>query len=612
MLSLLMQNKLTRLFIAVLLLSQAGIVLAGSFAVRDLRGIYNGRVSYGALYRVQEQDPDLIAVASDGNALSSNIDDGNLNYDKGIVSSNVRATGEVAARWRNFGAYARVTGFYDFVNQDKDPQRTEFNGDAEKLVGSDIELRESYISWRFFPGGMPTIFRVGQQIINWSETSFVRDGLDIINPVNLVTVLQPTSIQEDLRTPQRMVWFAANITETFSVEAFYQYEWEPVKLPPVGWYFSNLDAIGGEGLQSWMYDNGLTSDLGTDLDERFQLPAGTLGFDEDFQRLPGYNQDKPRDTGQYGAAIIGILPDSNATKLGLHYMHYHSRLPLLMGRTGNAAAVAATAEPFVAARASALESIYLGEGLDPTDAARLGRDAAEQITLSNYANDASFFATYPEDIDVFGLTFSTSSRRTGTLFAGEFSHHRKFPFQTAIDPVMQTIFSPVLFDTDIGDTVLGDFGPGQVIGGFQKLDRSLGTLEVAQIFRGRFGADQTLVLADISWAGVHDMPGEGEAPLTSPDENSWSYRLQLAANYSGIFGGLNVTPFTVFSHDFDGTTPAPISTFLEDRKSLTFGLRASYINRITTELRYSILTGGGRANQLRDRDYVRFQVSYYL
>ncbi|RLA56535.1 MAG: hypothetical protein DRQ65_02955 [Gammaproteobacteria bacterium] len=456
------------------------------------------------------------------------------------------------------------------------------------------------------------MFRVGQQILNWSETTFVRDGLDVINPVNLVTLLQPGSTQEDLRTPQRMVWGAANVTETFSVEAYYQYEWEPVTLPPVGWYFSNFDAIGGEGLQSWMYGDGQTSDLGTDLDLRFQLPAGTLGFDQDFQRLPGLNRDMPSDTGQYGAALIGILPDSNATRIGLHYIRYHSRLPLVMGRTGGAAAVAATAEPFVAARATALESVYLSEGLDPAEAALLGREAAEQLTLSNYGNEASYFVTYPQDIDMLGFSFSSSTIRTGTLFAGEITHHRNFPFQIAFNPLLQTVFSPVLFDPDVGDTALGDFGPGEVIGGFKKLDRTQASLEASQIFRGRMWADLVLVSANLSWAGVHDIPSGSAPPLTSDDEDSWGYKVQLAARYSGLFGGINFRPYVVFSHDIDGTTPAPISTFLEDRKSLTLGLSVSYINRITADLRFTNFSGGGRANQLRDRDYLRFQVSYYL
>ena len=602
----------TIFLITAALLVPAVPVAAATFAVRDVQGIFNGRVSYGGLYRLNDRDKDLIAIASGGNSRSANLDDGNLNYNEGLVSSTVKLAGELALSRGDLGFFVRGSAFYDFKNQSDDLARTELDDDAEKLVGSDIELRESYINWSIRPMGVPSLIRVGQQIINWSETTFVRDGLDIINPVDLVSVLQPASTRDDLRIPQRMAWFAANITETFSFETYYQFEWEPVELPPVGWYFSNNDGIGGEGLQSWVFGNGLVSDLGTDLDNYFTLPEGTLGFDEDFQRLPGRNRDKASDTGQFGAAVIGILPDSNATKVGLHYIRYHSRFPLIMGRTGDAAAVAATAEPLVAARASALESIYLAEGLDSEQAAAMGRSAAEELTLSRYANEASFFASYPEDIDLVGFSFSTALRQTGTLFAGEISHHLDYPFQIAFNPLLETVFSPVLFETDVGDTALGDYGPGQVIGGFTRLDRTLVTAEMAQIFRGRLWADQVLVSADLSWSGVHDIPGGSAPPLTSSDEDSWGYRVQAIASYSGLFGGITMLPFVSFAHDFDGTTPAPVSTFVEDRKNFTLGLRAVYINRLVGEVRFSGISGGGRANALRDRDYLRFQLSYYL
>ena len=607
-----MQRTLITLGVISTLFCSAGPAAAASFAVRDVQGIFNGRLSYGSLYRLGGQDEDLIAIASDGNARSANADDGTLNYNEGIVSSTVQATGEMAVSWEDLGFFVRGSAFYDFKNQGSDPARTEFDDDAEKLVGSDVELRESYVNWRIRPWGVPALIRVGQQIINWSETTFVRDGLDVINPVDLVSALRPSSTRDELRTPQRMVWVAANVTETFSFEAYYQYEWEPIALPPVGWYFSTNDGIGGEGLQSWMFGNGAVSDLGSDLDQRFALPEGTLGFDPDFQRLPGRNRDKASDTGQYGAALIGILPDANATRVGAHYIRYHSRFPVIMARTADAAAVAATAEPFVAARATALESIYLGEGLDAADAAFLGREAAEEITLSHYANEASFFAAYPEDIDLIGLSFSTSLRRTGTLFAGEISHHMDFPFQIAFNPLLQTVFSPVLFDPDVGDTPLGDYGPSEEISGFVRLDRTLATIEAAQIFRGRLWADQVLLSADLSWSGIQDIPGGNAAPLTSDDSDSWGYRIQAIASYSGLFGGITALPFVAFSHDFDGTTPAPISTFIEDRKTFAFGLRAVYINKLVGEVRYTGFTGGGRANLMRDRDYLRFQLSYYL
>jgi hypothetical protein len=585
---------------------------ADTFSVAEAEGLYNVTLSYGALFRLDNKDEDLIAFVNGGNLPSANTDDGDLNYNKGLVSSVARASGELALAYGDFGVYIRGAAFYDFQTQGSGPQRTDFGGAAKKLVGSDAQIREGYLNWSLAPGGMPMVVRVGRQILNWSETSFVRDGLDTINPADLVTSFTPAGSVEDFRVPQGMLWVAANITETFSLEAYYQYQWEPVTLPPVGWYFSNNDAVGGEGMGNWMFGAGSVSDQGTDLDQRFELPAGTLGFDEEFQRLNGFNRDKPEDGGQYGAALIGVLPGRNALKLGFHYMRYHSRLPLLMSRTADAQAVSATAEPFVSARATQLEQVYLDEGLEPGEAQLLGRAAAESLTLSDYANEASLFVTYPEDIDLIGFSFTTSVPLIGSLLAGEVSHHFDYPFQIVPGAVTQAVFSPVLFDTPAGDTVLGDFGPDAVVTGYQRLDRTQASFQLARIFRGLFTADRVVVSADVAWVKVHDLPNIGEPQLTSRDSDSWGYRLAGSADYLGLFGGVNLQPYAIFSHDVSGTTPGPLSTFVEDRKALAVGLGGSYLNRLEVDVRFTSFFGGGRRNLLRDRDVLRFQVSYSL
>lgn len=585
---------------------------ANSFNLGDIDGLYNVRLTYGLLYRLDDADSDLIAFASGGEFPSANADDGNLNYSSGVVSNMLRATGELALSRGALGIYVRGAAFYDFQTEGSGPDRTDFSGSAENFVGSDVELRESYVNLNLSPGGMPIVLRAGQQILNWSETAFVRGGLDTINPADLVTALQPAGTIEDLRNPQRMVWAAANISETFSMEAYYQYEWQPVELPPVGWYFSGNDAVGAEGMGSWLYGNGNISDLGTDLDDYYQLPEGTLGFDQDFQRLPGDRRETPDDGGQYGVALIGVFPGSNAVKVGVHYLRYHSRLPLLSSRTADADAVLETAEPFVAARAAGLESVYLGEGLDPADAAVRGRQAAEELTVSGYANAASLYAEYPEDIDMIGFSFATSVLRTGSLVSGELTHHFDYPFQINPSTVTQAALSPVLFDDSIGDTSLGEYGASEVVVGYERFDRSQLSLQLAQIFRGRFWADQLVVSADLAWVKVYDLPNRGEAQLTSSDGDSWGYRLQVAAAYFGVGGGVNVEPFVAFSHDVDGTTPGPVSTFVEERKIIAMGIRGTYINRFSAELRYVSFFDGGRTNTLRDRDYLRLQLSYSL
>ena len=49
-------------------------------------------ISWGARYRVADRDMRLIGLPSGGTAYSVNGDDGNLNFDTGIVSNTLKAT----------------------------------------------------------------------------------------------------------------------------------------------------------------------------------------------------------------------------------------------------------------------------------------------------------------------------------------------------------------------------------------------------------------------------------------------------------------------------------------------------------------------------------------
>jgi hypothetical protein len=140
---------------------------------------------------------------------------------------------------------------------------------------------------------------------------------------DLVATLRPASSSRDVQLSQGMLWAAANLTEAVAVEAFYQYEWQSVRTPPVGWFFSDNDSLGAGKLNAAMTGAGRFSDLGTDLDAAFQLPPGTLGFDPDFMRIPGRGSQEPSNQGQGGASIQAIVPALNSSKLALHLINYH-------------------------------------------------------------------------------------------------------------------------------------------------------------------------------------------------------------------------------------------------------------------------------------------------
>jgi len=597
---------------------------AVDFQFGELFGLFNARISYGLLARVQERDDRLVALASGGEAQSADLDDGNLNYDKGIVSNVVRGTAELTLAWRGLGAFVQGYGFYDFETKLNDRERTPLSDKAEELAGADFGLLSHYLSAHFTVFEMPVQLRVGDQVIDWGETTFVRNGIDVINPVDINQLLQPGALPRDADRPQGMVWGVVSLTDILSLEAFYQYEWKDVRAPPLGTYFSVNDAIGGDGLGSAMLGMGAVSDLGTDLDEAFALPAGTLGFDRDFFRLPGLSRDQPRDGGQYGVALQAIVPQWNATKLSVHFVNYHSRLPLINGFTADAATIVSTSQAAVDARAAELVPIYESTGLTPEEAAAAAQTTAEALTISDYANAAGYRAVYPEGLKMLGFGFNTATPGTGTLVAAEVSHHFDWPLQIFLGEVVSATLSPIQFTGTSGQSPLGTFGAHDTVPGFIERDRTQFSLGLTQLFGPRLGAARSALGFDLAWVHIHDMPRVDDLPLHAPgvvpplkrdrfpDEDSWGYRLSGNLTYLNVLGAVNVQPFAVFTHDVNGTTPAPAGPFIEGRKSLTLGVGFEYVKAVTASLSYTRLFGAGRYNPSNDRDFVRFSAAYWF
>ena len=583
---------------------------AADFRAGSVEGLFDLTAAYGVGVRVEDVNEELVAVANGGKRDSANNDDGDLNYDRGIISNALRLNADLTLVWKQFGAYVRGFALYDYENQDVERERTPLSNDARDILGKDAGLLEHYVFMSLTPGGMPVIFRLGDQVLNWGESKFVRDGVDIINPLDFATLGQPVTPARDLFIPLGMLWGAANITEHVSVEGFYQYEWKPVGVTPVGSYFSSNDLFGADGVNFAMLGAGQFSDLGTDLDAAFGLPAGTLGFDRDFMKLPGLQVEDADDGGQFGFTVSTFMPGTNATRISAHLVRYHSRLPIISGRTASQQAIDQTSQADVDALAVSLVPAYVSTGLTPGEAASAAEQTAGSLTTSGYANQAGYVVEYPEDITMLGLSFSTATARRGLLLSGELSHHRDFPFQLNLGDVFAATLSPIEFNG--AGSSLGSFGADANVKGYSRHDRTQATLGLTQFFGPRFGAAQTAANADFAMVYVHDMPGSSEPQLQAtlpPTATSWGYRLGGSLIYNGVFGGLTLVPALLWTHDVNGVTPAPLGTFLEDRKSITAALGVSFINQWTANLSVTNFLNSSES-LIRDRDLVRFRVSY--
>ena len=110
---------------------------AFEFDFGDVSGSFDTTITAGASFRVEDRDLALIGRSNQvdgvsGTRYSINGDDGNLNYDKGLISTALRATHELGMDYGDFGLFTRFTYFYDFENASGD--KTEFKNLSDAAI----------------------------------------------------------------------------------------------------------------------------------------------------------------------------------------------------------------------------------------------------------------------------------------------------------------------------------------------------------------------------------------------------------------------------------------------------------------------------------------------
>jgi len=547
-------------------------------------------VTLGASLRVQDRDEDLIGVVNGGRANSINVDDGNLNFDKGdLTSLSVKVTHELDLNWRNFGFFGRVFYFYDAAIMDIDPERTEFTSEAKDAAGRDLELLDAYATGDFMAASRPLSVRFGNQVINWGESTFIQNGINIINPVDVSKLRVAGAELRDALEPVPAFDVSLGLTGSLSLEGFWQLEEKTTEIEPAGTFFSTNDFASPGGKRVFL---GFGQPPITD---NPPLPPGSdpLGIGTS---IPRSSDNEAKDAGQFGLALRYFAEQLNDTEFGLYYIRHHSRLPLISARTGTLAGLLA----------------------------------------GDYAESARYFVEYPEDIDLVGASFNTSLGASGLALQGEFSYRFDQPLQVDDTEILFAGLSPVnpaLF----GQSQLGSFGFEEKISGFRRKDVLQGQLTATQLFGPRLGADQWVVLGEVGGTYIRNMESKDELRYEGPgtftsgnpvftqlglqpatttdgfaDDFSWGYRALMRADYLGALGPVNLAPQIAFAHDVDGTTPQPLGNFVEGRKVVTLSLGASYLNSLQGEISYTNFFGGGDFNLIDDRDFVSISVSYFF
>jgi hypothetical protein len=204
---------------------------------------------------------------------------------------------------------------------------------------------------------------------------------------------------------------------------------------------------------------------------------------------------------------------------------------------------------------------------------------------------------------------------------------------TALSPLNPLIPQP--FNRFVSQ--LGSVPPGTEIRGWERHEVSQWQVTATKLFANLLGAEQIAAVAEVGGTKVWDLPdtdvlryqgdgtdtgggpdiltGAGRNPITQvtgfPTSYSWGYRVAVRADYNSVFGSpVNLSPRIAFNHDVNGITPGPGGNFIEDRRSTTLGVEATYLNAWAADLSYTRFSGAGNLNLIHDRDFVSFLIRY--
>lgn len=626
---------------------------AADFSSGEMQLSLDTSLSYGLSFRVSDFDENLPGI---------NSDDGDRNYARGLISNTARIISELDLAYLNFGVFARAQGFVDFENRNSARERTPLAEAALARVGDDFELLDLYVSGAFDVGTLPLDARLGYQVLNWGESTFIPNSVNVINPIDVARLRKPGAELRDGLLPVPLISLATAVSPALSVEGFYQLAWEETRVDPAGTYFSTNDYAPPGGVRAFLplpgiTDTGygfgpLTPAINLDLANSgmncqpsspgppptFAGPDCQPGFDPYFLSVPRTSDRAPRDSGQWGVALRYFAEQLNGTEFGLYFVNHHSRLPLVSaiygtpaGYTAGLSAASAAGAPDSATVAAVTQAVSaevtagVEAGLiDPADApARIAAGVGEQIqgiaqllAIDRYGRTARYFVEHPEDLQVVGVSFNTLLGASGWVLQGEYSFHPDTPLQRTDDSVFEEGLMPLtaaLTNNPAAPALqakLGTYLPGYI-----QRDVSQVQATATKLFGPTLGADTLAFITEVAFAYVHDMPDESKTPLQThgagdivADASAWGYRLAGRLNYNNVIGAARLSPYLQFQHDVDGNSPSPSGPFLEERTVLTLGVGVSYLDRLQTGLSYTMYDG--KTNYLSDRDFVSVSATY--
>ncbi|MCK9813315.1 DUF1302 domain-containing protein [Pseudomonas sp. MAFF 302046] len=591
----------------------AGPAFGVTFNVGEIEGSFDSSLSLGASWSTSKANRDLIGANNGGKGLSQTSDDGHLNFKRGETFSKIfKGIHDLELKYGDTGVFVRGKYWYDFELKDESRLFKDIsdNNRKEGAKSSGGQILDAFIYHNYAIADQPGSVRFGKQVVSWGESTFIGGGINSINPIDVSAFRRPGAEIKEGLIPVNMFYVSQTLTDNLSAEAFYQLEWDQTVTDNCGTFFSQPDIIS-DGC-----DNNLRVLNKRSTINPLALPTiDALGVDVNEEGAlvrRGPDRDA-RDSGQFGVAFHYNFEPLD-TEFGAYFMNYHSRAPIFS--------------------AQGASQFYYNVPLGPLAGAR------PLIVAGN----SNYFVEYPEDIRLYGLSFSTTLP-TGTAWSGELSYRPNAPVQLNSTDILYAGVTPI---GGFQDASLLKGSPGQDLHGYRRKEVTQFQTTFTHFLDQVMGASRLTLVGEIGVTHVGGLESKsdvryGRDPVFGPGElpngfcttlnagtaagagttasnvnsncnndgfttaTSWGYRGRAIWEYPDVFAGVNFKPNVAWSHDVKGYSPGPGGNFEEGRKAISLGLDAEYQNTYTASLAYTNFFGGDYST-VDDRDFVAFSV----
>jgi len=592
-----------KMFLAIAVAGMTSLCTSHAMALsflptNDLSIDLDTTVSYGASWRVESQDSD--------NLSDPNEDDANCNFDTGLVSSLASVISDVDISYKNFGMFVRARAFYDdayYGDNDNDSPLTANNGplnsgslnnyrgftsETKDVHGYDPRFMDYFVYGSFDLGGRTVNVRLGDQVVSWGETLFLPNGINSATAIVDATKLNVPGLElKEVFLPVGQVYAQIDVTDSLTLEAYYQYEWEETRLDAVGSYFSTVDFLveGGENIlvPAVTVLDGITGGHGAG-------PAAALGIGtttSPFATIDRADDNEASDSGQWGLAVRYLASELNDTEFGFYYVNYHDKTPMLNlnAATGGVDEVNWFAACFSGPAAADCSNPNGMGGL---------AGALHGVDLTTYSLD------YVENIHLFGL--SASAVLGDTNVALDISYRANAPVVTGN---VKELLGPRLFALSQGLTT------DTLVKGYERANTMHYDISAIHIFGPTSYADNTVLTFEAAMDVVNGFDSDDllRVDLRTATKTSWGYQANLEVSYDNVVSGVDVKIPLSLSHGVNGVSPIGAG-FVEDRKSGSIGVTATYLNNLQASVKYTAFWGRDGDNLLSDRDFLSFNIKY--